>query len=148
MSFVWGTHFIPSWSGKKHNVHCVVVAVASLWSVVHTGFCFCMPSFCLTKPWFVNYTLSVYPFADRGTNTVSSMVTRGVRPGIPADIRNSEDPIIQALVKAIDMCLKQDPADRASAEEVRDMLRRTGQQSENKALNYITGGVKPQQDGN
>lgn len=94
------------------------------------------------------YTLSEYPFADRGTNTVTSMVIRGVRPGIPEEIRNSDDPIVQVLVKAIDMCLKQYPDDRASAEEVRDMLRQTGQQSENKALNYITGGVKPQQDGN
>jgi len=72
--------------------------------------------------------LSECPFANHGVNIVTSMVIRAGRHGIPEGMRNGKDPIVQALVKAIGMCSKQNPADRASAEEVQDMLRPTGQQ--------------------
>ena len=61
---------------------------------------------------------------DDGDFDVKQLVKQGHRPhiNIDVDLRHSADPQVQALLKAIDMCWEQDPHDRASAQEVLEVL--------------------------
>ena len=69
-----------------------------------------------------------WPFDDvedvKGSQSVRDLVKTGHRPhiNIDSDIRKSKNPQVHALVTAIDMCWKQDPHERASAQEVLDVL--------------------------
>ena len=54
---------------------------------------------------------------------VHKAVMKGDRPHISQSLyRDSDDPKIQALVRAIDLCWKQDPRERPTAREVVDLL--------------------------
>ena len=65
-----------------------------------------------------------FPFATRSRDTVKQALKAGKRQRIPEEYAKSEDPIIQALVKAIRMCWIQIPTDRASARQVQRHLGR------------------------
>jgi len=69
-----------------------------------------------------------YPFDDlenaHGTKEMKDLVRHGRRPhiNIDADFRHSPEPMVQALVEAIDWCWRQDPHERASAREIEELL--------------------------
>ena len=65
-----------------------------------------------------------FPFASRSRDTVKRSLKAGKRQRIPEEYATSEDPLIQALVKAIRMCWIQIPADRATARQVQNHLGR------------------------
>ena len=94
-----------------------------------------MPPVICLSPFFVSYSLGNllytiltghWPFdeKDRETAEVKKLVIEGYRPHINLDsnFRHSKNPQVQALVTAIDMCWEQDPHERASAQEVLDVL--------------------------
>jgi Protein kinase domain len=49
-------------------------------------------------------------------------ILAGKRPHVEAELLESKDPNIQAMLKAMDMCWKQDPHDRSSAREIQQFL--------------------------
>ena len=65
-----------------------------------------------------------FPFATRSRDTVKRSLKAGKRQRIPEEYATSDDPLIQALVKAIRMCWIQIPADRATARQVQKYLGR------------------------
>lgn len=50
-------------------------------------------------------------------------VVKGKRPMIPKAIRNSDDPVNQALMEAMRMSQKQDPKERATARQIETFLK-------------------------
>jgi hypothetical protein len=67
-------------------------------------------------------TIGEYPFHKRSRDTVKSALKRGKRQKIPEEYKNSSDPLIQALLKAIEMCWIQNPQERATARQVEQFL--------------------------
>ena len=57
-----------------------------------------------------------------GTPEMRALVKSGKRPHISNAIFKSEDPYVQAMLHAVNMCWPQDPNDRATAREVQDYL--------------------------
>lgn len=55
-------------------------------------------------------------------DTVRKVKLLGGKPQIPHEVKNSDDPSIQALLHAMDMCYRSDPDNRASARKVADFL--------------------------
>lgn len=54
--------------------------------------------------------------------TVRKIKLLGGKPQIPHEVKNSDDPSIQAVLRAMDMCYRSDPDNRASARTVADFL--------------------------
>ena len=69
-----------------------------------------------------------WPFDDlenaHGTREMKELVMHGRRPhiNIDSDIRHSDDPYVQAMLQAVELCWKQDPHERPSAREVQAFL--------------------------
>lgn len=64
-----------------------------------------------------------YPFEDFSKKEVPRMVKRGERPEIPQEYAESEDPLVQALIKAMKMCWVPDPRKRSTSREVQQFLK-------------------------
>jgi serine/threonine protein kinase len=79
----------------------------------------------------VFYTLltETWPFNDENSEDAQNSVKAGKRPHVPSRLRESKDPAIVAIRKAMTMSWRQDPTERASAKEVSNFL-----QQELKAL--------------
>jgi len=65
-----------------------------------------------------------FPFEKHSRNTIKSALKAGKRQRIPEEYAKSEDPMIQAVVKAIRMSWIQNPTDRATARQVQHQLER------------------------
>jgi len=69
-----------------------------------------------------------WPFDDldhaHGVREIKELVQQGRRPhiNIDSDVVHSTDPYVQAMLQAVQMCWKQDPHERASAQEVEAYL--------------------------
>jgi hypothetical protein len=66
---------------------------------------------------------STYPFEDMNKPEAQDAVKQGRRPEIPDAYRSSEDPLIQALVTAIQRCWTHDPKKRATSREIQQYLK-------------------------
>lgn len=64
----------------------------------------------------------LWPFEKEVTKKAQGDVKRGIRPPIQLALKESKDPAHKALLAAMQMCWKQDPAQRATAKEVKDYL--------------------------
>lgn len=63
-----------------------------------------------------------YPFKGVEHADARKMIMAGTRPTLPDDILNSKDPRNEVLVKAMQLCHKQDPSERPTAREIAYML--------------------------
>jgi hypothetical protein len=61
------------------------------------------------------------PYSD-SLSEAKKLVRQGIPPEISHDKRISQDFVDQTMIKAIGMCMKADPKERASAREVADFL--------------------------
>ena len=61
-------------------------------------------------------------YNENGSKMTHKKVKAGVLPALTDELRNSDDPIIAALLTAMDMCHRQDWRGRASAKEVEAFL--------------------------
>ncbi len=59
---------------------------------------------------------------ERKNTNIQKFIINGERTPIPDDLKNSTDPYEQALLKAIEMCWKQDPKERPTARELQDLF--------------------------
>jgi len=80
----------------------------------------------------VFYTLltETWPFNNDSSRDAQRRVKDGKRPQLSTRFRESKDPAVQAMLKAMTMSWRQDPEERASALEVKEYL-----QQQLKALN-------------
>ena len=63
-----------------------------------------------------------WPFDDDKSRDAQKAVKDGKRPHIPSRLRDSDDPAVKAMMKAITMSWRHDPAERATALEVKEYL--------------------------
>lgn len=65
-----------------------------------------------------------WPFDDMSDHQAQDLVLRGMRPAVSDEIleKAGEDPSIDTLLSAMNMCYHQDPIVRASARDVADFL--------------------------
>ena len=63
-----------------------------------------------------------YPFYKERQSKAIDMIKEGQRPPIDTLYENSDDELIQAIIKAIRVCWEHNPEDRASAVQVRGIL--------------------------
>lgn len=70
-----------------------------------------------------------WPFDNDKSRDAQEAVKDGKRPRISSRFRESKDPAVKAMIKAMTMSWRQDPEQRASALEVKNYL-----QQELKAL--------------
>jgi len=54
---------------------------------------------------------------------ITTSKLKGVKPKIPDEVKNSDDPIIQAVLNAMNRCYRSDPNVRPSAREIADYLK-------------------------
>ena len=98
----------------------------------------------------VFYTLltGTWPYEDKKTKEAQRLIKTNHRPPIPDKEKESQDPLVIALLRAIDMCWAQDPADRATARQVEAYLeteiaknrdRRKGGKDTSAAPNVVAG---------
>jgi hypothetical protein len=72
----------------------------------------------------------MYPYRDLSSSSEAlEQVKQGIPPEIPPEIRESKRFDDQIMVKAIGMCMKKDPAERANAREVANVLEEALQKS-------------------
>jgi len=64
-----------------------------------------------------------WPFEDTKTDRAQEKIMRGERPPVNESISGSNNPDIQVLLKAMEMCWTHDPQVRATAIEVRDYIK-------------------------
>ena len=63
-----------------------------------------------------------WPFENRKTKEAQRLIKNNQRPPIDDAIRESDDPLDVAMLKAIERCWEQDPVERASAREIEKFL--------------------------
>lgn len=63
-----------------------------------------------------------WPFENRKTKEAQRLIKNNQRPPIDDAIRESDDPLDVAMLKAIERCWEHDPVDRASAREIEKFL--------------------------
>ena len=63
-----------------------------------------------------------WPFDNDKSRDAQRAVKAGKRPHIPTRLRESEDPAVKAIMKAMTMSWRHDPDERASAQEVKEYL--------------------------
>ena len=64
----------------------------------------------------------LWPFNDEDSKEAQDNVKNGRRPHLPRRIIESKDPADKVLQKAMRMCWRQNPKERATAREVADTL--------------------------
>lgn len=65
------------------------------------------------------------PFEGQKESKAQKKVMDGVRPRIPKEVQESEDPAMRAMVSATKQCWRQKPGDRPRAAKIRDFLKET-----------------------
>ena len=63
-----------------------------------------------------------WPFENRKTKEAQRLIKNNQRPPIDDAMKESDDPLDVAMVKAIERCWEQDPVERASAREIEQFL--------------------------
>ena len=71
---------------------------------------------------FYSLLTGKWPFEDRKTKEAQKLIKNNERPPIDREIRESDDPLDVALLKALERCWEQDPIERASAREIEQFL--------------------------
>ena len=71
---------------------------------------------------FYSLLTGKWPFEDRKTKEAQKLIKKNERPPIDQEIRDSDDPLDVALLKALERCWEQDPIERASAREIEQFL--------------------------
>lgn len=64
-----------------------------------------------------------YPFHDLSSDRVKELVKSGHTPDIPESYQRSDDPNIQALLQAMQLCWVKEPSRRISARHLEEYLR-------------------------
>ncbi|KAL7560676.1 hypothetical protein ACA910_001358 [Epithemia clementina (nom. ined.)] len=78
-----------------------------------------------------------WPFGNLSHKEAKLIVEKGGRPPLPPSIKNSRDPIHKILVRAMKMCQRQNPQDRANAREVeRYLIKKTNAFAPDKLIEW------------
>jgi len=65
----------------------------------------------------------LWPFEGVKETKAQKKIMQGDRPPVEDSIRDNADPAVKALLKAMEMCWRQDPKERATAREVNTFLK-------------------------
>jgi len=64
-----------------------------------------------------------YPFGEMEKKAALAAIMEGKRADIPEEYRKSQDPLVQAIIKVIQMCWHQEPEKRATSRSVEQFLK-------------------------
>eukprot|EP00985_Skeletonema_marinoi_P023987 scaffold16330_cov66-Skeletonema_marinoi.AAC.1 len=73
------------------------------------------------SPWKYNFN-KAKKILDEHKEKITRSKLKGGKPKVPDEVKNSEDPSIQAVLTAMDRCYRNDPDIRPSAREISDYL--------------------------